>query len=193
MRFVLIFALLLINFSVESQEVTRALQVVNNLPYEITQFIPDGHVALDTNYGDINQDGIMDMILITCHPNEIVFDTIEYYRPLILLLGQKNSGYKLAARNDKVVGCVTCGGMTGDPFTGVSTHFGEFTVEHFGGSNWRWSHDITFRYSPEKQNWFLYEIVDMSYHVANLDNATKKVKTVKDFGIVLFEEYDLVN
>ena len=169
------------------------MQVVNDLPYKITQFIPDGHVALDTTYGDINQDGIMDLVLVTCHPNEIVFDTVEYYRPLILLLGQKNGGYELAARNDKVVGCVTCGGMMGDSFTGITTHLGEFTVEHFGGSNWRWSHDITFRYSSEKQNWFLYKIVDISYHVANPDNATTEMKSVTDFGIVPFEKYNPKN
>jgi hypothetical protein len=68
---------------------------------------------------------------------------------------------------------------------------GFFSVEHYGGSNWRWTRTITFRYSPTEKKWFLHKDGGESFMATDPDKATSKVKTVRDFGKVPFESFDI--
>ena len=111
-------------------------------------------------------------------------------RPLLVLIGEGNGKYKLAARNDNVVLCVDCGGVFGDPFEGVSIKNGVFSVEHYGGSSWRWTKIITFKYSAVNKNWLLSRVGSDSYHTSDPNKMKTTIKTDKNFGKVLFEKYD---
>lgn len=66
-----------------------------------------------------------------------IIDEDPVKRPLYILTGQSDQSYKLAAKNDNVVYCVNCGGIMGDPFSGIAIKNGYFSVEHYGGSAWR--------------------------------------------------------
>ena len=61
---------------------------IGALPASISKFIPDGFAALDTASGDLNMDGISDMILVLKPLGE---DTTEEYknRPVMILTGSE--------------------------------------------------------------------------------------------------------
>ena len=78
------------------------------------KFIPKGFQLLDSKSGDLNQDGYTDYIIICKYPNE---DQEEIKRPLLILHGNSNGGLSLFKRNDNIVLCYLCGGVTSDPYT----------------------------------------------------------------------------
>ena len=161
------------------------------LPQKIAEFIPTGYALIDTAMGDLNLDKYTDIILVLKTVGEdTALDATEFKRPLLLLLGHTDKTFSLAARNDNIVYCFQCGGMFGDPYDGVEIRKGIFTIHHFGGSNDRWSNDITFKYSPANKTWYLYKIVDKDWNVFHLDKIETRVQTKKDFGIVSFEKYN---
>jgi hypothetical protein len=161
------------------------------LPQKILKFIPKGYALIDTAMGDLNLDKLQDIILVLKTIGEdTALDATEYKRPLLLLLGRSDKTYALASRNDNVVYCHQCGGAFGEPYTGVEIKNGLFTVNHFGGTNDRWSNEITFKYSKTGKNWYLFKIVDKGWNVFHLDDVGTIIKTKKDFGIVSFKKYN---
>jgi hypothetical protein len=161
------------------------------LPQKIAKFIPSGYALIDTAMGDLNLDKYGDIILVLKTIGEdTALDATEFKRPLLLLLGRADKTFALVARNDNVAYCYQCGGVFGDPYDGVEIKKGIFTVHHFGGSNDRWSNDITFKYSPADKIWYLYKIVDKGWSVFHLDKVETSVQTKKDFGIVRFDKYN---
>ncbi|NJM53350.1 MAG: hypothetical protein HC846_08115 [Blastocatellia bacterium] len=197
-KFVKLFALLAV-FSIgvfaqnsKSKIVGKTFEA-DNIPSEIKPFVPEGYEAISATTGDLNMDAIADAILIVKKPNEKeTSDVVDNptKRPLLVLLGEGKGKYKLAGRNDNVVLCVDCGGIFGDPFEGVTIKNGFFSVEHYGGSNWRWTKIITFKYSPTDKSWLLTRVGSDSYHTGDPNKVEKSVKTAKNFGKVLFEKYD---
>ena len=165
-----------------------------DLPSFLDQFIPEGYTLLDTISGNLNLDQYQDMIVVLKKIGEEetsnVVDNPEK-RPLLILLGQADNTFKLAARNDNAVYCVNCGGMMGDPYVRVVVNDGNFSIEHYGGSAWRWARNITFQYSPEDENWYLYQDVDETFHASEHEDVTSKIRTTKDFGKIPFEEFDI--
>ncbi|HAN79104.1 MAG TPA: hypothetical protein DCQ31_15730 [Bacteroidales bacterium] len=156
-------------------------------------FVPAGFSVFDTIPGDLNLDQYPDMVLILKNDLEEV-DSLAmdnpYERPLLLLTGQTDGTYKLAAKNNKTVMCKMCGGSFGDPYTGVTIKNGRFSVEHYGGSSWRWAKVISYLYNTEQGKWFLVRIGNDSFHSAEPDKVETTIKTDKEFGSVLFENFD---
>jgi len=161
----------------------------------LSQFMLDGYSILDTVSGDLNLDQYMDMIMVLKKDGEdstsSVIDHPER-RPLFILIGQADKTYKLAARNDNTVLCVDCGGMMGDPFMQVVIKKGYFSIEHNGGSSWRWTRIVTFKYSPPDNYWYLHKDGEENFHASEPESTmTTNVRTAKDFGIVRFNEFDI--
>lgn len=169
-------------------------QDIKNLPDALVAFVPGGYTALDTATGDLNGDGYADMILVLKKNGEDTTSDVNEHpekRPLLILTGQPDRSYKLAARNDNAVYCIDCGGMMGDPFMDVVIKNGYFSVEHTGGSSWRWTRTITFRYSPADKYWYLHKDGGDSFHASEPEKVKTTVKTTKDFGKVPFDKFDI--
>ena len=115
---------------------------------EFKTFIPGGYAVLDSASGDLNKDGIRDIVLILKKTNEDTQN--ETQRPLLILHGSKGKKYVPAAKNDKVVLCAACGGVFGDPYVGIVIKKKYFSIEHYGGSNWRWNRIITIKYDVKR-------------------------------------------
>lgn len=162
---------------------------------KFSKFIPNNYSILDTIRGDLNKDSFLDYVLILKRNREEI--TSNYgsdspeLRPLILLVSDVNNNLFQIARNDQSVYCFDCGGAMGDPYTGVTIKNGYFSIEHYGGSAWRWEKIITYKYSETEKEWFLYKIGNISYHTANLDEVTTIIKTKNDFGIIKFEDFNI--
>lgn len=155
----------------------------------------EGYELLDTASGDLNNDGKKDYIMILKKPDEAKTSDVNDHptpRPLLILTQQENGEFTLETINDKTVLCVNCGGSMGDPYMGITIKGNYFSVEHHGGSRYQWTRVITYKYNSDKKDWFLHQDGYTSIDMQNIDNKeTKNIKTVKDFGSVTFDAFDI--
>jgi len=164
------------------------LFATDELPKSVLKLIPKGYSVLNFTGGDLNLDKYDDAILILKQNGE---EKDELQRPLYILIGNSQGGFqKVAENNNSVLGYFD-GGVFGDPFDSVTIKKGYFSIEHYGGSNWRWSRIVTFKYNKKKKNWFLYKDGGESYHTSNPTKIKTEIQTVKDFGVVPFEKYNI--
>ena len=169
-------------------------QEIKNLPFTLKDFVPENYTALDTTYGDLNLDQYPDVIMVLKKDGEeTLSDVVEHpeKRPLLILIGQANKAFKLAAENENAVYCIDCGGMMGDPFMDVVIKKGFFSIEHYGGSGWRWTRVITFKYSLADNYWYLHKDGYESFHVNNPEKIESKIHTTGSFGKVPFDKFDI--
>ncbi len=86
--------------------------------------------------------------------------------------------------------CKGCGGVLGDPYVSMAIKDGFFSVEHYGGSNWRWTDIATFKFDKKKKKkWFLTRWGGDTFNTSEPDKKTTAIKTKKEFGIVEFEKF----
>jgi hypothetical protein len=185
---ILIFFIISCNF-VLSQE----FKIESSLS-EILNSIPSGFSLLDSASGDLNKDKYPDYILILKKNNESEISNCldnPSLRPLYIFLGNESNKFTLVASNEKAVLCFDCGGIFGDPYDGITIKNGFFTIEHYGGSAWRWTKYITFKYNTKDSNWYLHKVISHNYHNSNPNKISSKVLTTKNFGKILFEDFDI--
>lgn len=156
------------------------------LPESAKAFILPNHEVLKFQKGDLNKDNIEDIVVVLENKKG---DDMSV-RPLLLLLQDAKGVYTLAARNDKVVACKGCGGMMGDPLEDIAIKNGFFTIEEAGGSRERWTRYITFQYDSAQKTWVLHRIDESMVDTIEPKNDKKSVKTAKNFGKILFAQYD---
>jgi len=82
-----------------------------------------------------------------------------------------------------------CGGVFGDSYAGITIKNGFFSVEHFGGSSWRWTRIITFKYDVKLKQFVLHRDAGDSYHSSDPGKITRNVYHKEDFGKLLFANY----
>ena len=150
-------------------------------------FIPNNFSILDSAAGDINNDGLQDLVVILRNRYEDM--NTDTTRPLLLLLGNGSGQYKLFARNDSVVLCMGCGGVHGDPYEGLTVKRGYFSVEHLGGSGWRWTRIITFKYDAMRKRFFLHRDAGLSWHVSDTGKMTEILNRKEDFDSLPFDKF----
>ena len=188
------FAFFTISVLFNLQTIAQTPKIEVSVPANIKGFISKGYIALDLTKGDLNRDAFPDAILVLYKKGEEkTSDVINHpeRRPLLVLIGLANKTYKQAAKSDNAVYCVDCGGQMGDPFTGVSIKNGYFSVEHYGGSGWRWSRIVTFKYAPTEKRWFLHKDGGERFNAITHEEVKTEVRTVKDFGKVTLEKFDI--
>lgn len=155
------------------------------------------HVPKDTNIidqydSDLNQDGLNDKILVLADKKEdaITSSSNSPHRTLLILFGAGN-GFVKTAETDKVFYCKTCGGAIGDPYVGIVVKPPYFTIEHYGGSTWRWQQYITFKYSAKDRTFLLHKNGHTTFNALSPDQVETKIQTKKDFGIVKIHDFDI--
>ena len=156
-------------------------------PFTLKSFIPAGYSILDSASGDINKDGKKDILAILKNNEED--NSGDTVRSLLVLLGNGKDLYELTSRNDSVVLCKACGGVFGDPYAGMTVKNNFFSIEHYGGSNWRWSRIITFRYDLKTGQIYLHRDAGESFHVNDPDKTRPYTYTKEDYGKLLFSKY----
>lgn len=165
------------------------------IPAEVKPFVEQHTKPITLESADLNGDGLKDYILVLERESPTEKDEYDYpkkQRPLLILVRGAGSKLTEAKRNETIVMCSECGGMMGDPFMGVTVGKNTFTVNHYGGSAWRWTVDYRFNYSRIDRTWQLVRIVKTSFHAAD-QNKTLKSKIMtppKDFGKVDIADFD---
>lgn len=153
----------------------------------LSRLFGQGYTVLDTATGDLNLDAWPDKIIILKKDGE---DSISgALRPLLILTGLEHNQYKFETRNDSVVMCQDCGGVFGDSYEHITIKKGYFSIEHYGGSSWRWSRIITFKYLKDQNGWVLHRDAGESYQISNPDNTEEIITNKADFDKLPFEKF----
>jgi hypothetical protein len=156
-----------------------------DVPSEVQLFVEKGTTLLAIERGDLNGDDREDIVLV------LEPDDPDQPRPLLLLVRDAKGALKLAKRAAKAVFCRECGGIMGDPFQAVSVQKGRFTIEHYGGSAWRWSASYTFAWSRRDQSWQLVRVESSSFHATEPEKMETTIETPpKDFGLIDVTDFD---
>lgn len=153
---------------------------------KLNRYIPQGYTLLDSKSGDLNQDGYTDYIIICKSSNE---NEEEIQRPLLILHGQANGSLKLIARNDNIVMCAQCGGMIGDPYTGMTLKKNFFSIEHEGGSNDQWTRIITFKYNLDEGQYYVNRDAGEVWNTNSKKKKKLETYSKDQWGVVPFEDY----
>jgi hypothetical protein len=170
----------------------NACRAPATLPAAVRPFVERGTCAIALERGDLDRDGRLDYVLVLERTSGPVDpDTDGRRRSLLALTAGANGTLTRAARNDTVVLCSKCGGVFGDPFEGVEVRPGAFTVNHYGGSSWRWRVDFTFGWSRIDRTWQLVRIEEVGYHTSNPDSVKSTTsRPPRDFGKIDLRTFD---
>ncbi|MGC3961450.1 MAG: hypothetical protein QM813_27045 [Verrucomicrobiota bacterium] len=158
----------------------------------LADLAPSGFVVLDSTAGHLNGDTLQDLILVLKNPHE---DSISQagdttvQRPLLIFLRQPDGTLQLSARSDNAVYCISCGGVMGDPFQGISILGNKFSVLHYGGSALRWSRTITFIYNDGA--WWLHDDALQSFDVDDNDDGIIEHQHAEDYDKQSFLAFDI--
>jgi hypothetical protein len=175
-----------------------------NVPQTISEFIPKNYSVIDTTGGDLNMDKYRDMIVViqkNSDPKKAkTEESILEKREVLLLIGLEKEGYKLEKKNENAIYNATNGYILSDPFTGITIKNGYFSIEHAVMGGQHWEQITTFKYNKTKSNWFLYKQGYVSYKLNDSDGKNgeealvidvQENKTVKNFGVIAFENFNI--
>lgn len=158
---------------------------------EIQAALPAGQALLAWEAADLNRDGRPDAILVS---EAKAAGEDDGPRLLQVLLRQPDGKLKVAVRSERALMCRQCGGVFGDPFEGIQTQAGGFSLLHYGGSNWRWREDFRFAWSRRDQTWQLVAVDSLSYHTSDPDKQSQKhARPPRDFGLINLADFDYEN
>lgn len=171
-----------------------------SLPSELRPFV-DGKIynVVYVHKADLNRDNRPDYILVIekvtqdppKNPRTKADDTIEIPRIFMILQRAKNGQLVKVKENNNVVYCRECGGLHGDPFSGIEITQKGFVVHLYGGSGWRWGNDFEFGYSHRDKTWQLIRARFSSFHTSDPENREETVYTPpKDFGKIDIADFD---
>lgn len=162
-----------------------------NPPADVQAVLPAGQTLLAWEAADLNRDGRPDAIMVS---EAKAASEDDGPRLLQVLLRQPDGKLKAVVRSTRAVMCRQCGGIFGDPFEGVQTQAGGFTLLHYGGSNWRWRADFRFAWSRRDQTWQLVAVDSLSYHTSDPDQQKQQhARPPRDFGLINLADFDYEN
>ncbi len=161
------------------------------VPAEVAPFVEIGTKAVALEAADLNGDGTPDVILVL-ESLKSESEEEEGSRSLLILKRSADNKLSLAKRNDMgVVYCRTCGGAFGDPLDGIEVGTKTFTVNHMGGSAWRWTARYKFNYSRIHDTWQLVRVTESSFHTSDPNKFKERVYTPpRDFGKIDIADFD---
>jgi hypothetical protein len=157
---------------------------------DLNAFARDGAKLLDSQKGDLNGDGVADALLVLDPPVSGEEKLGEGPPRTVVLLARSASGHlEQVARNDRIVPCANCGGISGDPYGYTRLESAGFTIVNGGGGREHWTDEFTFKYSAEHKGWLLEKV--MRRVTDRETDAEKRLDlTAKEFGLVRFEVFD---
>ncbi len=154
---------------------------------DFKEFIPNGYSILDTSSGDLNRDKITDYLIIL--KNELESTVSDTTRPLLIVHGHKDGTFKLAEQNEKIVLCFGCGGVFGDPYSGITIKNNSFSIQHYGGSAWRWTRTIAFQYNKKLKKYILLKDTGVSFHTSEPNKKEYHTYKKNDWNKADFKTY----
>jgi hypothetical protein len=158
----------------------RAAIDESTTPPEIKPFVPAGTFAVQIDCVDLNGDG---------RPDYLVVVHAETQSELMILVRQPDGKLSLQGANTHVAWGEALGGANGS--YAVRARRSGFTVDNWSGSGGLGGGDrYDFQYSRKLKTWILVRTVT-TMQTGQPEDATAKptIRTVKDFGLVKFDDF----
>lgn len=121
----------------------------------------DGYVTLFEVSGDLNNDGLNDLVQVLestgeNEPREPCSTEDDYSdapaRRLVISLADASGKMNATLDEPRLLLRKDEGGVFGDPLEEVSIENGTLLIHTYGGSRWRWGHKLRFRLDSEHWN-----------------------------------------
>lgn len=170
----------------------KSCRSLASIPAALRPFVKRGTCAIAIESKDLDLDGRGDYLLVVEQLEAGPDPAFGRRRSLVVLTASAGGRLREAARNESAVMCSGCGGVWGDPFEGVTVEPGRFTIEHYGGSAWRWRVDFTFAYSRRDRAWQLVRVNQLNYHTSDPETTTKRrvLRPPRDYGKIDLRAFD---
>ncbi|HRH42778.1 MAG TPA: hypothetical protein PKY82_14205 [Pyrinomonadaceae bacterium] len=68
---------------------------------------------------------------------------------------------------------------------------GNFSVNHYGGSNWGWTRISTYKYLPKDKTWYPFKDGEDNYHKSDPNKVKTTINPTKNFGKIPFKKLDI--
>ncbi len=125
---------------------------------ELSDFVPEGWVLMDSVTLDFNEDGILDYVGVLESQAALDSEGESYElasEPRILFAAASDGGgrYHLNFSNEYLIRTAVEGGPFGDPYEPLTANGRSFTTHSYGGSSWKWSEAYTYTY--KNNSWYL--------------------------------------
>ena len=135
------------------------------------EILPAGFRYTDSVKSDFNKDGWVDLALLVAL--ERIESSEEYWKTDcqrgVVILERTLKGYVVRGFSAEAVLCSGCGGVFGDPYAGMEFNKDVLKIKHFGGSNWKWTQDYTFRF--QNNGWELIGLTHDNFYGAKTCNT----------------------
>ncbi len=136
---------------------------------KVSELIPVGWSLLKKAEGDLNKDGLNDLVFVLRHMKEEKENSPES-RILLIYLKDKMGKFQLQENRADFILKMDEGGMMGDPFQDISIQRGSILIEHSGGSRERWMYKHRFQFRDT--GFFLIGRTETLYDSATGDSKT---------------------
>jgi hypothetical protein len=139
---------------------------------DLAGFVPKGWKLLQSADGDLNKDGLADVVGVLERKSETAPDPADDGPPRILFVAFQKSGggYQLSVQANKAILRSGEGGAFGDPFELVKVERGSVHVSFYGGSSERWS--IAYQFRFQNGGWFLIGVTSQTSRTDGSDEGT---------------------
>ncbi|WP_316794561.1 hypothetical protein [Pedobacter frigoris] len=192
MRFKLFLFLLFCATAIKAQ--TFKYPVLNPQGKTIKSLAPTQWKAVDSVYGDLNNDKIEDLAVIyefyaAVKENRAYGDNTtelitEIQKPRILAIYFKSGrNYRLSTQNNNFILRSEEGGAMGDPLRPLKIADNKLTLSFEGGGNWRWKLSYTFRH--QNNDWQLTKANNFAYHNSSGEMNDKQYDFVNKKRVVI--------
>jgi hypothetical protein len=162
------------------------------LPPKIIANIEKNYEALDTIKGDINNDKIDDLLVITSIKNESSLEFSEskiFKRGLHLFLGQSDGSFEFLLSNKNAIPYIGLCGQ-GDSFGGASIQNGEISIIEYCASSCKSLAKYNFKFEQKDSNLFLDNIIHESFCFDYKDYSSDTI-TMKISDRIKINKFDI--
>lgn len=108
--------------------------------------IPENYEMIDTIYGDLDQDGIQELVVAYNTMKEDTQYLDEGIPRELIIYKIQNSKWNIWQRSLQALYGSQDGGMMGDPFGEIEIKNGVLLISQNGGSSWKWGHTDKYRF-----------------------------------------------
>ncbi len=135
--------------------------------------VPSGFQKLSEAKGDLDKDGIAELVVVFNTPKKGEFGTERQ----LWIYKQKGADWKVWHKSIGPVLSSKHGGMMGDPFVSVKIIHGCIEVYHFGGDAEKWQYTHLYRY--QHNNWYLIGVTIINSSCSKVENYDYNLSTGK--------------
>lgn len=142
--------------------------------------VPRGYRLLESLEGDLDADGIMDVLMAVedeSNTSQVFGEGAQ--RKLLICKGEADGRVKVVRESQEIIPCKTCGGVDGPYFELQTSRPGRFSVIVQGGSRERWTTQYDFSYDKPSNDWLL-----AAAHISLMDSGQEDAEpTIRNVSV----------